>query len=44
MNEVNADIVNYPYLIKYIGLLEKETDISKLIKIVTEIVKAQANG
>ena len=38
---VKADIVNYPYLAAYISQLETETDVDKLVKIVTNIVIEQ---
>lgn len=39
---VKADISSYPYLTKYINLLETETNIDKIVGIVTEIIKNQA--
>ena len=42
-DRVKTDIADYPYLVKYIDQLEKETDISKLVEIVMAIVKEQTN-
>lgn len=41
LDEVKADITNYSYLKDYITQLESETDIDKIVEIVTEIVKNQ---
>lgn len=43
LDEVKADIDNYPYLKKHIDQLATETDIGKLVNIVIEIVKGQIN-
>ena len=37
---VKKDIANYPYLSKYIDILEKETDIDKIIHCVIEIIQS----
>lgn len=42
-DRVKTDIADYPYLVKYIDQLEKETDIGKLVEIVMAIVKEQTN-
>lgn len=39
---VKADATNYPYLSSYLSQLETETDIDKLIAIITDIIKSQA--
>ena len=38
---VKADIADYPYLSKYIDLLETETDVDKLVEIVIKIINEQ---
>lgn len=38
-DKVKVDIVNYPYLASYMSQLETETDVDKLVEIVTEIIK-----
>ena len=40
---VKASIPEYPYLSKYIGQLEIETDIDKIVEIVIRIIKEQDN-
>ena len=39
LENVKKDMVNYHYLSKYIDILETETDISKLIRCVIEIIQ-----
>lgn len=38
-NEVKANIVNYPYLEKYINLLESEKDTEKLTSLIVDIIR-----
>lgn len=40
-NRVKADIDNYSYLKSYLGVLENETDVNKLIDAIKEIVRNQ---
>ena len=39
LENVKKDMINYHYLSKYIDILETETDISKLIRCVIEIIQ-----
>ena len=41
-DRVKADAADYPYLSSYLPQLETETDIDKLVEIVTEIIMSQA--
>lgn len=43
LDKIKADIGNYPYLTDYISQLETETDVDKLIEIVTAIIKGKEN-
>lgn len=42
LKDVKADIANYPYLSSYIPQLETETDVDKIVEVVTKIISEQA--
>lgn len=41
LERVKVDAADYPYLSSYLAQLETETDIDKLVEIVTDIIKSQ---